>query len=123
MKIKHLLTKTLLVAAGLCVGASNAWADTEWSTVWTADFASAPSGMTYSVTNGSTDISTGVLSLIQGGGSGNRAINIAFTDEAFTNNNCFSLEFDWGASASNQNTSTMTVLSDAVSPLLTISWE
>ena len=27
MKIKHLLTKTLLVAAGLCLGAGNVWAD------------------------------------------------------------------------------------------------
>ena len=32
MKIKHLLTKTLLVAAGLCVGASNAWAVTNTET-------------------------------------------------------------------------------------------
>lgn len=31
----------------------------KWTTVWNADFSSAPSGMTYSVTNGSTNITSG----------------------------------------------------------------
>lgn len=100
---QKLLTKmkVLLVAAGLCVGTS-AWAD-DWSVVWTANFASAPSGITYSVTNGSTDITNGYLHYDQNGGSGNRAINTAFTAKAFNVETNWKLEFDWNCHASNQN--------------------
>ena len=74
-----------------------AWGDeTEWQTVWQTDFSSAPTGMTYSVTNGSVDISTGVLDYNQGGKSGDRAINTAFTDDVFKVETDWKLEFDWG---------------------------
>lgn len=99
--------KSLLVAAGLLVGTSGAWAD-DWSTVWKADFSSAPSGMTYSVSNGSVDISTGVLFYHQGGGSGDRAINTAFTADAFKVSSNWQMEFDWGASSANKNPSNVT---------------
>ena len=116
--MKHFTKKIALL--GLLIGlSSSSWAQEVY---WSADFSSEPNGMTYSVTNGSTDISSGVLSLNQGGGSGNRAINITFTDEAFTSHDSYSFEFDWGGSSSNQNTSTMTLLSDVSSPLLTITW-
>lgn len=94
----------LLVAAGLCVGTNSAWAD-DWSTVWSANFSSAPSGMTYSVTNGSTNIDNGYLSYHQGGGSGDRAIKTAFTDAAFSVDTNWKMEFDWNCSSSNQNSS------------------
>lgn len=77
----------------------------KWSTVWTTDFSSAPSGMTYSVTNGSCDIANGYISYHQGGGSGNRAINTAFTDAKFNVDSDWILEFDWNCSSSNQNAS------------------
>ena len=103
MKKRFTFMKTLLVAVGLGMGAS-AWAD-DWSTVWTTDFSSAPSGMTYSVTNGSTNIDNTYLSYHQGGGSGDRAINTAFTDVAFSVDTNWKLEFDWNCSSANTNSS------------------
>ncbi len=50
MKIKNFLTKTLLVAAGLCVGASNAWAAT---TTITYDFTTFSA---QTLTKGSTSV-------------------------------------------------------------------
>lgn len=97
----------LLVAAGLLVGTNSAWAD-DWSTVWSANFSSAPSGMTYSVTSGSTNIDNGYLSYHQGGGSGDRAINTAFTDAAFSVDTNWKMEFDWNSSSANANSSNVT---------------
>ena len=96
------------------------WAD-DWSTVWSADFASAPTGMTYSVTNGSTDISTGVLSYYQGGGSGDRALTTAFTADAFNVTTNWKMEFDWGASSSNKNGSSVVFATDQ-GTAFTITW-
>lgn len=89
---RQLQLKSILLAAALFVGA-NVWAD-DWTTVWTTDFSSAPSGMTYSVTNGSTEITNGYLSYHQGGKSGNRAINTAFTDSKFAVDTNWKMEFD-----------------------------
>ena len=75
----------------------------EWTTVWNADFSSAPSGMTYSVTNGSCDISNGYISYHQGGGSGDRAINTAFTDSKFNVETDWIMDFDWNCSSANTN--------------------
>ena len=100
---RQLQLKSILLAAALFVGA-NVWAD-DWTTVWTTDFSSAPSGMTYSVTNGSTEITNGYLSYHQGGKSGNRAINTAFTDSKFAVDTNWKMEFDWNCSSSNANSS------------------
>jgi hypothetical protein len=107
-KMKKLtnLLKSLLVVAMLGIG-SNAWGD-DWSTVWSANFSSAPSGMTYSVTNGSCDISNGYINYQQGGGSGDRAINTAFTDSKFAVDTNWKMEFDWNCGSSNTNTSYVT---------------
>lgn len=110
MRIKQLLTKTLLAAAGLCVGAS-AWAE-DWSTVWTTDFSSAPSGMTYSVSNGSTNIDNGYINYQQGGGSGDRAINTAFTASEFNVSTNWKLEFDWNCGSANSNSSNVSFATD-----------
>ena len=106
MKKILFLTKMLLAVVLLCVG-QNAWAD-DWTTVWTADFSSAPSGMTYSVSNGSTSIANGYLEYHQGGGSGNRALSTGFTDAAFNVDTNWKMEFDWNCSSSNQNSSAVT---------------
>ena len=76
-----------------------------WSTVWTTDFSSAPSGMTYSVTSGSTNLTNGYLHYVQGGGSGNRAINTAFTDSKFAVDTNWKMDFDWNCSSGNTNAS------------------
>ena len=98
----------------------NAWGQ-EWGTVWYADFSSAPSGMTYSVSNGSVDISTGALIYHQGGGPGNRAINTAFTDEKFAVDTDWLMEFDWAASSSNQNASNVIFATNNGS-VFTLTW-
>ena len=121
MKMKIFTSKFLLAAAALLVGgASSAWAD-DWSTVWTTDFSSAPSGMTYSVSNGSTNIDNAYLSYHQGGGSGDRAINTAFTDAAFNVDTNWKLEFDWNCSSSNKNSSNV-VFATNNGTAFTITW-
>ncbi len=113
------MKKSLLFAAALFVGAS-AWAE-DWNTVWFTDFSTAPQGMTYSVSNGSVDISTGVLFYHQGGGTGNRAINTAFTADAFKVDTNWQMEFDWGASSANTNPSNVAFATDK-STAFTIVW-
>ncbi len=120
MKIKNLLTKTLLVAAGLLVGASNAWA-TEWSTVWTTDFASAPSGMTYSISAGTMDISNGYLRYYNNSGSGTRTTTAVFSDSKFNVATDWKMEFDWNCGLSN-NVSSSVVFSTNEGAAFTISW-
>ena len=82
-----------------------------WATVWTADFSSAPTGMTYS-SNGSTDISAGYLNYQQAGGSGDRTINAAFTSDAFNVTTNWEMEFDWNCGSANTNTSYVTFATD-----------
>lgn len=117
---KTKLFKSLLLAAGMLAGSASAWAQ-DWSTVWTADFSSAPSGMTYSVTNGSVDISSGVLFYHQGGGSGDRALNTAFTADAFKVDTNWKMEFDWGASSANKNASNVAFATNN-GTVFTITW-
>ena len=118
--MKKNLLKSLLLTLMVLVGGS-AWAD-DWNTVWTTDFSSAPQGMTYSVSNGSVDISTGVLFYHQGGGSGNRAINTAFTDAAFNVDTNWQMEFDWGGSSANTNASNVAFATNS-GTAFTITWE
>ena len=113
--LKLLLLIVLLLTGGNALGQ-------EWGTVWYTDFSSAPVGMTYSVSNGSVDISTGVLFYHQGGGSGNRAINTAFTDSKFNVDSNWMMEFDWGASSANTNSSNVTFATDK-GTAFTITWE
>ena len=75
-----------------------------YTTVWTTEFSSAPSGMTYSVTNGSVTIEPGYLVLRQSG-NGSRAMNIAFTDNAFNVDTDWIMEFDWNCGRSNSEQS------------------
>ncbi len=112
--------KSLLLAAGLLMGSTNVWAE-DWATVWSADFSSAPSGMTYSVSGGSTSITNGYLEYHQGGGTGNRALSTAFTASAFAVDTNWKMEFDWNASSSNQNASNVTFATSEASAF-TITW-
>ena len=121
MKRKTTFLKSLLVAVGLLAGAANSFAD-DWDVVWSADFSSAPSGMTYSVSNGSVDISSGVLFYHQGGGSGNRAINTSFTDSKFNVDTNWQMEFDWGASSANTNASNVAFATNN-GTAFTITWD
>ena len=92
----------------------------KWTTVWNADFSSAPAGMTYSVTNGSTSITNGYLELAQSG-NGDRGMNIAFTDTKFNVDTDWIMEFDWSCGLSNQNTSTGTFATDQGTAFI-VSW-
>ncbi len=100
---------------------SSSSAETEWQTVWSTDFSSEPSGISYSVTNGSVDISSGILYYHQGGGSGNRAINTTFDDTAFQVDTDWKLEFNWNASSANQNSSNVAFATSA-GTAFTITW-
>ena len=119
--MRKLLRNLSMLAMTLVLGAQTASADTEWQTVWSTDFSTEPTGMTYSVSNGSVDISTGVLDYNQGGGSGNRAINTSFTDAAFQVDSDWKLEFDWGASSSNKNASNVSFATNN-GTVFTITW-
>ena len=118
---KLLLTKSLLAAA-LLLGGTNAAMAEDWTTVWSADFSAAPSGMTYSVSNGAVNIDNGYLHYNQNGGSGNRAINTAFTADVFKVTTNWKMEFDWNCSASNQNQSNV-VFATNKGTVFTITWE
>ena len=88
---KTKLFKSLLVAAGLCVGAS-AWAE---DVIFTEDF----SGDSYNVSWGGTSaggitpsITDGALKVANGSQSGDRSAYIAFGDNSYTG--CCHLTFD-----------------------------
>lgn len=106
MNFKNLLKKSLLVGAALLAGTSGAWAD-DWTTVWATDFSSAPSGMTYSIQEGTCEISSGYLWYKQSG-TGNRSQTAVFTADAFKVNTNWKMEFDWNCGRSNANNSSVT---------------
>ena len=88
MKIKQLLTKTLLVAAGLCLGASNVWADGSKRALNAQNYESA-SGTDWESPNGtmsleSGDATYGKYAKCAVSGSGNRSCykSITFGYEA-----------------------------------------
>ena len=100
MKIKHLLTKTLLVAAGLLLGGANpVWGET---LIFTEDFADE----TYNVSWGGTSaggispsVVEGALKVANGSSSGDRSAYIAFGTNAYTG--CCRLTFDVAMTKSN----------------------
>ena len=111
--------RVLLVAAGLCVGANAAWG-TDWTTVWSADFSSEPTGFTYSISRGDIGISTGVLRY--GVGSYNGCTTTAiFTDAKFAVETDWNLEFDWNGSSSNTDASSVTFATNEGNTF-TITW-
>lgn len=111
-------TITLLLLALLT--SVGAWAE-DWSTVWSSDFASAPTGMTYSVSSGSTSITNGYLEYHQGGGSGDRALTTTFTDSKFAVATNWKMEFDWNSSSANRNPSNV-VFSTDQGTAFTLTW-
>ena len=120
MRTKHLLTKTLLAIAGLCVGSTSAWAE-GWSTVWSTDFSSAPSGMTYSISAGSCNITNGYLWYKNDAGSGTRTQTATFTADAFKVSTNWKMEFDWNCGLSNGETSSVAFTTNN-GTAFTISW-
>ena len=101
MKRTFYLLKTLLVAVGLCVGASNAWAE---SLIFSEDFADE----TYNVTWGGTSaggiapaVADGALKVANGSQTGDRSAYIAFGSNAHTG--CCRLTFDMGMTKSGWN--------------------
>lgn len=79
-----------------------------WSTVWTTDFSSAPSGMTYSISAGSCNISNGYLWYKNDTGSGDRTQTASFTDSKFNVDTDWIMEFDWNCGQSNSVSSNVT---------------
>ena len=98
MKKFYLLTKTLLVAVCLLVGA-NAWGESQ---IFSEDF----SGPSYNVTWGGTSaggispaVADGKLTVANGSQSGDRSAYVAFGSNAHTG--CCRLTFDMGMTKSN----------------------
>lgn len=110
-KTKHIM---LMVAIVLCANAAFAQ---EYGVVWSQDFEDPSSYTKGWSTAGSFEYATlsdgtHMLNINQGGGSGNRAASCSFNDEAFSASTDLRFEFDWGISASNQNSSNMSLLAD-----------
>ena len=90
MKIKHLLTKTLLVAAGLCLGAGNVWAGV--TTLVNIDY-STTTTPAWKVVGGTGTITDGKWVHAQGGGGGNRSAYLDFGVASSIDDN-WTVEFD-----------------------------
>ena len=84
----------------------------KWSTVWSTDFSSAPSGMSYSITRGACDITNGYLRYYSNDGSGDRTTTASFTDAAFDVDTDWIMELDWNCGSANTNTSSATFATD-----------
>ena len=79
----------------------------EWSTVWTTDFSSAPSGVSYSISRGTNNIDNGYLFYKDSEMKGVTS-TLEFTDYAFNVDTDWILEFDWNCGRSNGNNSDVT---------------
>ena len=115
--MKTTFLKSLLVAAGLFVGAS-AWADDYYNVIrYSQDFEDETTFTTgWTVASGSAAEqknigTTNVIHFNQGGGSGNRNnyFTCATASDFFASSTDYSFEFDYGHAVSNQNESTTTV--------------
>ncbi len=84
----------------------------KWSTVWSTDFSSAPSGMSYSISKGACDIDNGYLRYYSNDGSGDRTTTASFTDAAFSVDTDWMMELDWNCGSANTNTSSATFATD-----------
>lgn len=74
----------------------------KWSTVWSTDFSSAPTGITYTITNGGqVSISNGYLMYDQYSGSGGRTGTTTFTGSEFAVDTDWIMDFDWNCSGGN----------------------
>ncbi len=107
MRIKQLLTKSLLVAAGLCMGASNAWADGNKRVLNSQNYESA-TATDWTCPNGnatlqSGDATYGKYAQCTPNGSGNRSISksVTFSSEptgctsAAMTTSGYNIEFDF----------------------------
>ncbi len=77
----------------------------KWSTVWSTDFSSAPTGMTYSTSgsNASVGIGEGYLLYKLTNASGGRSMTTTFTDTKFNVDTDWILDFDWSCVYNNSN--------------------
>ena len=80
----------------------------KWTTVWNADFSSAPAGITYSLSgSGTINIDNGYLFYKDSDMKG-RNSTLSFTDAAFNVDTDWIMEFDWNCGRSNSNNSSVT---------------
>lgn len=93
-----------------------------YTTIWNADFASIPSGMTYSISAGSCNITNGYLWYKNDVGSGDRTQTASFSDSKFNVDTDWIMEFDWNCGQSNQNTSNVTFATNSGNAF-TLSWK
>lgn len=82
-----------------------------WTTMWSTDFSSAPSGLNYTHPNGTVSINNGTL-LFYNGSNGDRTATISFDDDAFEVSTNWVMEFDWGASSPNTNSTNLNFTTD-----------
>ena len=83
----------------------------KWSTVWSTDFSSAPSGISYSHPNATVSITDGKL-LFYNGSNSDRTATVSFDDDAFEVATNWIMEYDWGASSPNTNSTTLNFVTD-----------
>ena len=93
----------------------------KWSTVWTTDFSSVPSGVTYSINSGTMNIDNGYLLYYTPNQNQPRTTTLSFTDDAFNVNTDWVLEFDWNSGSSNTNGSNVVFATDQ-GTAFTMSW-
>lgn len=99
--------KMLAIVALLVAGSGTKAYSTIWDAVWSADFSSEPTGLTYTVqetTPNSPTVSwnSGVLLYFQGDGSGQRSVDLKFAEDVFKVEEPWRLEFDFGCSSGNK---------------------
>jgi len=78
----------------------------DWSAVWSADFASTPSGLTYAAGGTTTlNISNGYLLYYTSGQNNDRSSTLSFTSSSLQVDTDWILEFDWNSGSANTNAS------------------
>ena len=120
--MKQIYLKAIAMVC-MVMGSLGAWAqDAEWNTVWHTDFSSQPTGLGFSIQEGTAGIEDGVL-LFKHGGSGGRSVSTTFTDSKFavTETN-WRMEFDWGAQGSSKDASNVSFATNKGN-VFTITWE
>ena len=83
----------------------------KWTTVWNTDFSSTPTGISYSHPNATVSITDGKL-LFYNGSNSDRTATVSFDDDAFEVATNWIMEYDWGASSPNTNSTTLNFVTD-----------
>ena len=115
MYLKKLLTESLLVAAGLCVGAS-AWADTETLTLYSQDYESATDASSWTNTDTNTITlatdNTNYISGVAGGSDRYCYTNFYESTDFYVAYTSYKLSFDASITPKKDHSSQLVVMAD-----------